>query len=72
VTAPASTPHIHAKVKLGKRELLTTQFYVQGDPGNVGDGLWRRLNEQDRQAVTKPFVAGAEGLQASYTVVVEA
>jgi protocatechuate 3,4-dioxygenase, beta subunit len=66
------TPHIHAKVKLGQRELLTTQFYVQGDPGNARDGIWRRLNELDRQLVTQPFVAGPNGLQASYTVVVEA
>ena len=31
-------PHIHVKVKLGAEELLTTQFYVQGDPGNARDG----------------------------------
>jgi protocatechuate 3,4-dioxygenase beta subunit len=28
-------PHIHAKIKLGGRELLTTQLYVQDDPGNA-------------------------------------
>ncbi len=64
------TPHIHAKVKLGKLELLTTQFYVQGDPGNARDGIWRRLNEIDRLAVTRPFEATSDGLRAQYSVVV--
>ncbi|HET9977032.1 MAG TPA: protocatechuate 3,4-dioxygenase [Burkholderiaceae bacterium] len=66
------TPHIHAKVKLGGRELLTTQLYVQGDPGNERDFLWRRLNAEDRAALTAPFVPGADGLKASYTLVVAA
>ena len=33
------TPHIHVKVRLGQRELLTTQLYVAGDPGNPRDFL---------------------------------
>jgi len=33
------TPHIHVKVKMAGRELLTTQVYVAGDPGNAGDFL---------------------------------
>ena len=37
------TPHIHVKVRLGRHELLTTQLYVEGDPGNARDFLWRRL-----------------------------
>jgi protocatechuate 3,4-dioxygenase, beta subunit len=28
-------PHIHVKVRLGNRALLTTQLYVQGDSGNA-------------------------------------
>src|SRR3954470_12794868 len=28
------TPHIHVKVKMDGRELLTTQLYVEGDPHN--------------------------------------
>ena len=64
------TPHIHVKVKLGTRELLTTQLYVAGDPGNERDGIWRRLDDQARAAVTVPFVAGADGLRASFPIVV--
>ena len=42
------TPHIHVKVKLGTRELLTTQLYVAGDPGNARDFLWRAVDPADR------------------------
>ena len=66
------TPHIHAKIKLGTRELLTTQLYVQGDPGNERDGIWRRLSAEDRALVTSPYVAGADGLSARYALVVAA
>lgn len=66
------TPHIHVKVKLDRQELLTTQFYVQGDPGNARDFLWRRLGEQGQAALTKPFVAGADGLRAEFPIIVQA
>lgn len=66
------TPHIHAKVKLAARELLTTQLYVEGDPGNARDFLWRRMSPEDRALVTAPYVDGAQGLSARYALVVEA
>ena len=66
------TPHIHVKAKLGSRELLTTQLYVEGDPGNARDGLWRRLDAQERAALTVPFVATADGLRATFPIVVAA
>ena len=65
------TPHIHVKVKLGRRELLTTQLYVEGEPNNERDFLWRRLGD-DRSLLTVPFRAGSEGLQASFPIVVAA
>lgn len=66
------TPHIHVKVKLDRRELLTTQLYVQGDPHNERDFLWRRLEAQDRAAITVPFRPGTDGLQADFPIVVAA
>ena len=66
------TPHIHAKVKLGQKELLTTQLYVEGDPGNARDFLWARLPAAGRAELTRPFVPGSDGLSAEYTLVVEA
>lgn len=64
------TPHIHVKVKLGQRELLTTQLYVADDPGNARDFLWRRLGDADRSALTVQFAPGSDGLQASFPIVV--
>jgi protocatechuate 3,4-dioxygenase, beta subunit len=72
VAYPGRTAHIHFKVKLGARDLLTTQLYVEGDPGNERDGPWRRLSAADRAAITKPFKPGAEGLTAVFPIVVAA
>ncbi|WP_196863480.1 MULTISPECIES: protocatechuate 3,4-dioxygenase [unclassified Polaromonas] len=66
------TPHIHVKVRLERRELLTTQLYVADDAGNERDFLWRRLNAQDRAALTVPFVPGADGLRAHFPIIVQA
>jgi protocatechuate 3,4-dioxygenase, beta subunit len=66
------TPHIHAKIRLGSRELLTTQLYVQGDPGNARDGIWSRLAPEDRALVTAPFTPAADGLRAQYALAVGA
>jgi protocatechuate 3,4-dioxygenase, beta subunit len=65
------TPHIHVKVRLGTRQLLTTQLYVQGDPGNARDSLWRNLRDDvDRAAVTVPFTPSADGLWARFPIIV--
>jgi protocatechuate 3,4-dioxygenase, beta subunit len=64
------TPHIHVKVKLGRRELLTTQLYVTDDPGNTRDFLWRGLNTADRELLTTTFTPGPEGLRANFPLVV--
>ncbi len=69
---PGRTPHIHVKVKLGVHELLTTQVYVAGDPGNATDALWRRMSAADQAAVTVPFEPFADGLQARFRIVVQA
>ena len=66
------SPHIHLKVKLGTRELLTTQVYVQGDPGNARDILWRYLSAEDRAALTLPFESATDGQRARFAIVVAA
>lgn len=66
------TPHIHVKVRLGSRELLTTQLYVQGEPGNARDMLWRGLSQPEREAITVPFAPGADGWAAQFPIVVRA
>jgi protocatechuate 3,4-dioxygenase beta subunit len=65
------TPHIHVKVRLDRRELLTTQLYVAGDPNNERDFLWRNLGA-DRDLLTVPFTSGSDGLQATFPIVVAA
>jgi protocatechuate 3,4-dioxygenase beta subunit len=66
-------PHIHVKVRLAARELLTTQLYVQGDAGNARDFLWQRLRgAEERAALTVPFVSGSDGLSARFPIVVAA
>jgi protocatechuate 3,4-dioxygenase, beta subunit len=62
-------PHIHVKVKLGRRELLTTQLYVAGDPHNQRDFIWRQLGQEGQRAVTVPFVQGEDGLRANFPIV---
>lgn len=66
------TPHIHVKVRLGERELLTTQVYVEGDPGNPRDFLWRRLSVDEQAALTISFVPGNGVLRANFPIVVAA
>ncbi|MDB5741864.1 MAG: dioxygenase family protein [Polaromonas sp.] len=66
------TPHIHVKVRLASRELLTTQLYVAGDAGNERDFLWGGLNEASRAALTVPFTPGAGGLLARFPLIVQA
>ena len=50
-------PHIHAKVRVNGRELLTTQLYIKGDPGNEKDGQFKRVDAKAREAVIADFAA---------------
>lgn len=52
-----TAPHIHFRVKKGDKELLTTQMYIKGHPGNERDFVFKRLgDEHARAAVTVDFV----------------
>lgn len=66
------TPHIHVKVRLDRQELLTTQLYVAGDPGNERDFLWQRLSRESRAALTVPFTPAEDGLRARFPIIVQA
>jgi protocatechuate 3,4-dioxygenase beta subunit len=70
VPYPGRPPHIHMKIKLGSRELLTTQMYVAGDSSNARDFLTRSLGS-DRSLLEATFTRGAEGWQAEFGVVVK-
>lgn len=71
VAYPGRPPHIHMKIKLGSRELLTTQMYIEGDAANERDSVTRRLSSQDRRLLEATFMRGADGLQAEFGVIVK-
>jgi protocatechuate 3,4-dioxygenase beta subunit len=56
VPYPGRTPHIHFAVKVKGQEKFTTQCYVQGEPRNERDGIFRSLRDpQARQALLVDF-----------------
>jgi protocatechuate 3,4-dioxygenase beta subunit len=58
VPYPGRTPHIHFKIKKGSKELLTTQCYIKGHPGNDRDGIYRGIRDvKERESVTIDFAA---------------
>lgn len=67
---PGRTPHIHVKVLRGDRELLTTQFYIQGHPNNARDGLFNWMSSAEQEAVSMRFRNGADGVETAVNVVV--
>ena len=72
VPYPGRPPHIHVKVKLGSKELLTTQMYVAGEPSNGRDFLTRMLSTGDRSLLEAPFSKGSDGWMAQFPIVVAA
>lgn len=70
VSYPGRPPHIHLKVRLGSRELLTTQIYVRGEGANARDWLLARLDADARAQLEVDFRSGPEGLNATFPVVV--
>lgn len=70
VPYPGRTPHIHMKVKLGGRELLTTQFYRAGFAQNATDGVFRALGAAGQKAVSMVLNPTTSGFAANISVVV--
>ena len=76
VAYPGRTPHIHLKVRHASFGELTTQLFVDGEPGNARDFLWRQLDEADRAPLAMrlqpaPADSGLRWL-AQHTLVVPA
>ncbi len=56
VPYPGRTPHIHVKVKKGDRELLTTQFFINGHAQNRTDGIFQGVGGPiERELVVVDF-----------------
>jgi len=52
---PGRAEHIHVKVLQDETEILTTQFYVDGQTSNQKDWLYRRLSREEADSVTMKF-----------------
>ena len=68
VPYPGRTPHIHFTVLENNRRRLTSQMFIEGEPGNARDGLYRSLGDGARLVTMKLENAGA-GLKGSLDVV---
>ncbi len=71
------TPHIHFKIKKGGKELLVTQMYVAGDPGNEKDFIYTAVKDKKaRESITVEFAKIKESktgeLNASFNIVLGA
>jgi protocatechuate 3,4-dioxygenase beta subunit len=67
---PGRTPHIHVKVLNGKRELLTTQFYIAGDVKNDSDHTYRQMSAEQAKSVSMIFTENNNILEAHLNVVI--
>ena len=71
------TPHIHLKLRHPSFGELTSQLFVDGEPGNAGDFLWRQLSAAQRAALAmklQPVAPVHQGLrwQCRHVLVVPA
>lgn len=56
VPYPGRSPHIHFAIKRKGHKELITQCYIEGNPLNEKDGVYRGIkDERARKAVTIPF-----------------
>jgi protocatechuate 3,4-dioxygenase beta subunit len=56
VPYPGRAPHVHYKIKQGGKDLLVTQCYIKGHPGNEKDGVWKGIKDaKQRENVTVDF-----------------
>ncbi len=56
VPYPGRAPHVHYKIRQGGKDLLTTQCYIKGHPGNEKDGPWKGIKDpKQREAVSIDF-----------------
>lgn len=70
VTYPGRTPHIHVKVFDGDREVLTSQFYIAGHPGNSRDRIFNGMSEAEAAAVSMVFTMTDSGEEATVDIVI--
>ena len=72
VPYPGRTPHIHFAVLEGGRRRLVSQMFIEGEPGNARDGLYRYLGAEAKLVTMKLENATAAGakLKGSLDIVI--
>ena len=65
---PGRTPHIHFTVVEKGERRLTSQMFVEGEPQNERDGLYRHLGA-DARLVTMKLESAAGGLRGALDIV---
>ena len=65
---PGRTPHIHFAVLEGGRRRLVSQMFIEGDPGNARDGIYRHLGG-DARLVTMKLADSGKGLAGALDIV---
>lgn len=58
------SPRIHLKVATANGRMLTSQFYIAGDPGNDRDGVFRGIRDPRQRALVEMTLTPAPGLEA--------
>jgi protocatechuate 3,4-dioxygenase beta subunit len=75
VPYPGRTPHIHFKIKQGRKSLLNTQLYVKEEAQrNAADGIYMSVKDaKQRASITAPFEKVKNSkigeLQANFVIV---
>jgi protocatechuate 3,4-dioxygenase beta subunit len=68
VQYPGRTPHIHFAVLEGGKRRVVSQMFIEGEPGNERDFIYRNLGREAR-LVTMKVSGDAKGLAGSLDVV---
>jgi protocatechuate 3,4-dioxygenase beta subunit len=69
VPYPGRTPHIHFTVADGGKRRLTSQMFIEGEPGNERDFLYRHLGREAR-LVTMKLAQSGKGLAGALDIVI--
>jgi protocatechuate 3,4-dioxygenase, beta subunit len=64
VAYPGRTPHIHLKVATVTGRMLTSQFYIAGDPSNERDGVFRGIRDPRQRELVEMKLAPAAGIES--------
>lgn len=64
VAYPGRTPHIHFKVATATGRMLTSQFYIAGEPSNERDGVFRGIRDPRQRELVEMKLQPAPGLEA--------